>query len=176
MEAMDIIEASLRLAEDATGHRRRPRVHVRIGVDSGGTFTDVVAYDPARGRLVFHKVASTPDDPAAGIVSGALEAAERAEMQAADVAMLIHGTTVATNQVLQRAGARVALITTAGFRDVLHIQRQSRPRMYDLRARRAEPLVPRELRFEVRERMRFDGTGADPARPRGPCRGDRRHR
>ena len=72
--------------------------------------------------------------------------------------MLIHGTTVATNQVLQRAGARVALITTAGFRDVLHIQRQSRPRMYDLRARRAEPLVPRELRFEVRERMRFDGT------------------
>ena len=131
---------------------------MRIGIDSGGTFTDVVAYDPARGRLVFHKVASTPDDPAAGIVSGALEAAERAEMQAADVAMLIHGTTVATNQVLQRAGARVALITTAGFRDVLHIQRQSRPRMYDLRARRAEPLVPRELRFEVRERMRFDGT------------------
>ena len=131
---------------------------MRIGIDSGGTFTDVVAYDPERGRLVFHKVASTPDDPAAGIVSGALEAAERAEMQAADVAMLIHGTTVATNQVLQRAGARVALITTAGFRDVLHIQRQSRPRMYDLRARRAEPLVPRELRFEVRERMRFDGT------------------
>ena len=131
---------------------------MRIGIDSGGTFTDVVAYDPARGRLVFHKVASTPDDPAAGIVSGALGAAERAEMQAADVAMLIHGTTVATNQVLQRAGARVALITTAGFRDVLHIQRQSRPRMYDLRARRAEPLVPRELRFEVRERMRFDGT------------------
>ncbi len=131
---------------------------MRIGIDSGGTFTDVVAYDPARGRLVFHKVASTPDDPAAGIVSGALGAAERAEMQAADVAMVIHGTTVATNQVLQRAGARVALITTAGFRDVLHIQRQSRPRMYDLRARRAEPLVPRELRFEVRERMRFDGT------------------
>ena len=131
---------------------------MRIGIDSGGTFTDVVAYDPERGRLVFHKVASTPDDPAAGIVSGALEAAERAEMRAADVAMLIHGTTVATNQVLQRAGARVALITTAGFRDVLHIQRQSRPRMYDLRARRAEPLVPRELRFEVRERMRFDGT------------------
>ena len=131
---------------------------MRIGIDSGGTFTDVVAYDPARGRLVFHKVASTPDDPAAGIVSGALGATERAEMQAADVAMLIHGTTVATNQVLQRAGARVALITTAGFRDVLHIQRQSRPRMYDLRARRAEPLVPRELRFEVRERMRFDGT------------------
>ena len=135
---------------------------MRVGVDSGGTFTDVVAYDPERGRLVFHKVASTPDDPAAGIVSGALGAAERAEAQPADVAMLIHGTTVATNQVLQRAGARVALITTAGFRDVLHIQRQSRPVMYDLRARRTAPLVPRELRFEVRERMRFDGTVQTP--------------
>ena len=135
---------------------------MRIGVDSGGTFTDVVAYDPERGSLVFHKVGSTPDDPAAGIVSGALGAAERAEAQPTDVAMLIHGTTVATNQVLQRAGARVALITTAGFRDVLHIQRQSRPLMYDLRARRTAPLVPRELRFEVRERMRFDGTVQTP--------------
>ncbi len=135
---------------------------MRLGVDSGGTFTDVVAYDPARGRLVFHKVASTPDDPAAGIVSGALGAAERVGAQPTDVAMLIHGTTVATNQVLQRAGARVALITTAGFRDVLHIQRQSRPLMYDLRARRTAPLVPRELRFEVRERMRFDGTVQTP--------------
>ncbi len=135
---------------------------MRIGVDSGGTFTDVVAFDPEGGRLVFHKVASTPDDPAAGIVSGALGAAERAAAQPRDVAMLIHGTTVATNQVLQRAGARVALITTAGFRDVLHIQRQSRPLMYDLRARRTAPLVPRELRFEVRERMRFDGTVQTP--------------
>ena len=135
---------------------------MRIGVDSGGTFTDVVAYDPQRGRLVFHKVASTPDDPAAGIVAGARGAAERAAAQPRDVAMLIHGTTVATNQVLQRAGARVALITTAGFRDVLHIQRQSRPLMYDLRARRTAPLVPRELRFEVRERMRFDGTVQTP--------------
>ena len=135
---------------------------MRVGVDSGGTFTDVVAFDPDRGRLVFHKVASTPDDPAAGIVSGALGAAERAEAPPAEVAMLIHGTTVATNQVLQRAGARVALITTAGFQDVLHIQRQSRPLMYDLRARRTAPLVPRQLRFEVRERMRFDGTVQAP--------------
>ena len=135
---------------------------VRIGIDSGGTFTDVVAYDPERSRLVFHKVPSTPDDPADGIVVGALETAALAKTQAADVGMLIHGTTVATNQVLQRSGARVALITTAGFRDVLHIQRQSRPLMYDLRVRRTEPLVPRDLRFEVRERMRFDGTVQTP--------------
>ena len=135
---------------------------MRIGIDSGGTFTDVVAYDPAQGRLVFHKVPSTPDDPAAGIVDGARGAAERAGAQPAAAAMLIHGTTVATNQVLQRAGARVALITTAGFRDVLHVQRQARPRLYDLRARRTEPLVPRELRLEVRERMRFDGAVQTP--------------
>ena len=149
---------------------------MRIGIDSGGTFTDVVAYDPARGRLVFHKVASTPDDPAAGIVSGALGAAERAEAQPADVAMLIHGTTVATNQVLQRAGR-------AGRADhhrrvpgrAAHPAPVPATLMYDLRARRTEPLVPRELRFEVRERMRFDGTVQTPLDPRGPDRRDRRH-
>ena len=135
---------------------------MRIGVDSGGTFTDLVAYDPKTSRLVFHKVASTPDDPAKGIITGVLETAELAKTHAANVGMLIHGTTVATNQVLQRSGAKVALITTAGFRDVLHIQRQSRPRMYDLRGRRTEPLVPRHLRFEVRERMSFEGTVQTP--------------
>ena len=76
--------------------------------------------------------------------------------------MLVHGTTVATNAVLQRTGARVALITTAGFRDVLQIQRQDRPRLYDLRGRRARPLVPRALRFELRERVRFDGSVQTP--------------
>ena len=129
---------------------------MRVGVDSGGTFTDIVVC--GSGKLVFHKVASAPDNPSAQIVKGALEGVQRADMQPVDVKMLIHGTTVATNQVLQRSGARVALITTRGFRDVLHIQRQSRPHLYDLRARRTEPLVPRKWRFEVCERMKFDGT------------------
>ena len=135
---------------------------IRIGIDSGGTFTDLVAFDPDGERLAFHKVASTPDDPARGIIQGAREIARRVGARPNEVELLIHGTTVATNAVLQRAGARVALITTAGFRDVLQIQRQDRPRLYDLRGRRARPLVPRALRFELRERMRYDGSVQTP--------------
>ena len=135
---------------------------IRIGIDSGGTFTDLVAFDPDGERLAFHKVASTPDDPARGIIQGAREIARRVGARPNEVELLIHGTTVATNAVLQRAGARVALITTAGFRDVLQIQRQDRPRLYDLRGRRARPLVPRALRFELRERMRYDGSAQTP--------------
>ena len=135
---------------------------IRIGIDTGGTFTDLVAFDPDGGRLAFHKVVSTPDDPARGIVQGVRAIVERVDAHPEQVELLIHGTTVAANAVLQRAGARVALITTAGFRDVLQIQRQDRPRLYDLRARRARPLVPRALRFELSERMRFDGSAQTP--------------
>jgi N-methylhydantoinase A len=135
---------------------------VRIGIDTGGTFTDLVAFDPDGERLAFHKVASTPDDPARGIIRGASEIAAQVGARPDQVELLIHGTTVATNAVLQRAGARVALITTAGFRDVLQIQRQDRPRLYDLRARRQRPLVPRALRLELRERVRYDGSVQDP--------------
>ena len=135
---------------------------IRIGIDTGGTFTDLVAFDPEGGRLAFHKVASTPDDPARGIIRGAREIVEQVGVRPDQVELLIHGTTVATNAVLQRAGARVALITTAGFRDVLQIQRQDRPRLYDLRARRTRPLVPRALRFELSERMRYDGSVQTP--------------
>ena len=135
---------------------------IRIGIDTGGTFTDLVAFAPGGGRLAFHKVVSTPDDPARGIIRGIREIADRVGARAEEIELLVHGTTVATNAVLQRRGARVALITTAGFRDVLQIQRQDRPRLYDLRGRRAEPLVPRALRYEVRERMRFDGSVQTP--------------
>ena len=135
---------------------------IRVGIDTGGTFTDLVAFDPGGGRLAFHKVASTPDDPARGIIRGAREIVERVGARPDQVELLIHGTTVATNAVLQRAGARVALITTAGFRDVLQIQRQDRPRLYDLRGRRTRPLVPRALRFELRERIRYDGSVQTP--------------
>ena len=121
-----------------------------------------MAFDPGGGRLAFHKVASTPDDPARGIIQGAREIVERVGARTDQVELLIHGTTVATNAVLQRAGARVALITTAGFRDVLQIQRQDRPRLYDLRGRRTRPLVPRALRFELRERVRYDGSVQTP--------------
>ena len=134
---------------------------LRLASDTGGTFTDLVALDDG-GELSFHKVSSTPDNPAEAIVAGTTEIADRQHVSPSAAAILVHGTTVATNAVLQRRGAKVALITTRGFRDVLHIQRQDRPRLYDLRSRRAKPLVPRALRLELTERMRFDGTVQTP--------------
>ena len=135
---------------------------LRIGIDTGGTFTDLVVYDEPDDRLIFHKVPSTPDDPARAIVDGIMQLIDRCGYASRDIELLVHGTTVATNTVLQRAGAKVALITTAGFRDALHIQRQDRPAMYDLRTRRAEPLVPRDLRYELTQRTLFDGTQRTP--------------
>ena len=130
---------------------------IRIGVDTGGTFTDVVIDRGAGERPVIHKVHSTPDDPSRAVIEGIGQGLARIGARHSDLDMLVHGTTVATNALLQRRGARAALITTAGFRDVLHIQRQSRPRLYDLRSRRAESLIPRRLRFELTERIGPDG-------------------
>ncbi len=138
---------------------------VRIAIDTGGTFTDLVLVDADSGGLFFHKVASTPDDPGRSLVLGIAEIIELSGTSGRRIEILIHGTTVATNTVLQRNGARTALVTTAGFRDVLQIQRQDRPHMYDLRSRRAEPLVPRSLRFEVEERIHYDGTVETPVAP-----------
>ena len=135
---------------------------IRVAIDTGGTFTDIALLELGSGRMVFHKVASTPDDPGRSLVRGILEILEQAgtggDDGAAQIELLVHGTTVATNAVLQRRGAKAALITTQGFRDVLHIQRQDRPHMYDLRSRRAEALVPRSRRFELNERVLHDGT------------------
>ena len=126
-----------------------------IGVDVGGTFTDFYGLDEAGGAVWLHKRASTPDDPGRAIVEG-IEAflAERD----ADVRRLAHGTTVGTNALIQRKGGRVALVTTRGFRDLLEIGRQIRPHMYDLYADFPPPLVPRERRFEVSERILADGS------------------
>ena len=130
----------------------------RIAIDTGGTFTDFVLFDEASEELCFHKTPSTPDDPSRSLVEGIVTILENTDHSPAEIELLIHGTTVATNAVLQRKGARAAFVTTAGFRDVLHIQRQDRPHMYDLRSRRAEALVPRALRCEVEERILHDGT------------------
>jgi len=120
---------------------------VRLGVDVGGTFTDLVAL--ADGRLLTAKVPSTPADQSAGV----LAAVDVSGVDAAAVAVFAHGMTVATNALLERRGGRTALVTTAGFRDVLEIGRQNRPALYDLTADRPPALVPRELRFTVAERM-----------------------
>ncbi len=125
------------------------RQTLRIAIDTGGTFTDCVWVES--GRLRTLKVFSTPDDPSRAIA----EALER--IGAGPAVTLMHGTTVGTNALLQRKGARVALVTTAGFEDVIEIGRQARPRLYDFFFDRVEPLVARELRFGVHERVSEDG-------------------
>ncbi|HZD38854.1 MAG TPA: hydantoinase/oxoprolinase family protein [Actinomycetes bacterium] len=134
----------------ATGEAARPGA-VRVGVDVGGTFTDLVAL--VDGRLLTAKVPSTPRNQAAGV----LRALEAAGVDPGAVAAFAHGSTVATNALLERRGARTALVTTAGFRDVIEIGRQQRPALYDLARDRPPPLVPRELRFTVRERTGPEG-------------------
>jgi N-methylhydantoinase A len=137
-------------------------MNCRIGIDTGGTFTDLVSINTENGQFHCHKVHSTPHDPGEALSTGVLDLCQRNQIDPASLALLIHGTTVATNTVLERKGARTAFVTTAGFRDVLIIARQNRPRLYDLRGRRPLPVVPRELIFEVAERIHYDGTVATP--------------
>jgi N-methylhydantoinase A len=124
--------------------------HLLAGVDTGGTFTDIVLLQ--EGKLKVFKVLSTPDDPSRAILGGL---GQLNAMQ--DLHVLVHGSTVATNAVLERKGVRTALITTAGFRDVLEIGRQTRPKLYDLRVQKVPPLVPRARRLEVLERLNERG-------------------
>ncbi|MDP3339260.1 hydantoinase/oxoprolinase family protein [Frigidibacter sp.] len=124
-----------------------------VGVDVGGTFTDLCAVDQQTGQVALHKVSSTPANPAAAIIAGLEGLAAKICIDLADVSAVAHGTTVATNALIQRRGARVAMVTTRNFRDLVEIGRQIRPRMYDLKADFPMPLAPRELRFEVDERV-----------------------
>ena len=138
---------------------------VRIGVDVGGTFTDVVLLNESDGSLAFHKTPSTPEDPAIAIVQGVTEILAREQTPASAVRFLGHGTTVATNMIIECRGARTALVTTRGFRDVLEIGRQTRPHLYDYSQRRPQPLARRSLRFEVNERLAPDGSVDRPLDP-----------
>jgi N-methylhydantoinase A/oxoprolinase/acetone carboxylase beta subunit len=123
---------------------------IRIGIDTGGTFTDFVRFD-ADGLSV-HKVRSTPDDPSRAILQGLADLG-----RAAGGLDVVHGSTVATNAVLERTGARVALITTAGFEDVVRIGRQTRRALYDLQQELPRPLVDPALTFGCRERLAAGG-------------------
>jgi N-methylhydantoinase A len=133
-------------------------VTYRIGFDVGGTFTDFSIIDDVSGRVDYHKVPSTPDDPSRAIETGLTELIQRLGLDPREISHLGHGTTVATNMAIERRGARTGLITTRGFRDVLEIGRQTRPHLYDYRVRRPEPLIPRHLRLEVDERTMADGS------------------
>ncbi len=133
----------------------------RIGVDIGGTFTDIVLLGP-EGRLSVRKVSSSVDDYARAIVEGLAVALDEAGLTAADVADIRHGATVASNAILERKGARVGLIGTVGFRDVLEIRTLRMPRLYDLAWEKPKPLVPRRLRVTVPERIDANGAIVTP--------------
>ena len=133
----------------------REQGRVRVGVDTGGTFTDFVYHADGRARIF--KVPSTPDDPSRAIVEGLRRAARETGVRLRELEV-VHGTTVGTNALLERKGARVALVTTEGFEDVLVIGRQARGSLYDLGWTRPAPLVEDGLRFGLRERVASDGS------------------
>ena len=133
----------------------------RLGVDVGGTFTDVVLMGPG-GRLAVKKVSSTPGSYDEGIVTGIRQALEETGVSPQDIYEVCHSTTAATNAVLERRGARVGLITTKGFRDVLEVRRLRTPTLYDLFYTPPDPLVPRYLRLEVDERLDAGGQVLKP--------------
>src|SRR5262245_27935726 len=134
-----------------TATNGRQKRGAQVGVDVGGTFTDLVAVHD--GVVIRTKVVSNQADQSAGVVA----ALEAAGLSSEDVGGIAHGTTVSTNALLERRGARTALVTTEGFRDVIEIGRQNRPSLYDLTVRPAPALVPRELRFTVSERIGPEG-------------------
>jgi N-methylhydantoinase A len=130
----------------------------RVGVDSGGTFTDICVVDQATGEVRVWKVSSTPDDPSRAIAGGVVEGLDKAaNAKGTDVSYFGHGTTVATNALIQHKGVKTGLVTTEGFRDLLEIGRQRRPHLYDLQCDKPQLLVTRDLRIEVQERLRNDG-------------------
>ncbi len=132
-----------------------------IGVDVGGTFTDVVGYDDSTGELRWAKAPSTPHAPEEGVLAGVL----RNESDLATTARFVHGVTIGTNAILQRQGSRVLVITTAGFRDTLEIARTNRTVLYDIKTLKPAPIVSREDVFEVDERMLADGSVLRPLDP-----------
>jgi N-methylhydantoinase A len=129
-----------------------------VGVDVGGTFTDIVVYDETSGTLEVGKSPTVPADPTQGFLNGFVKLG----VSPADTGRVVHGTTIGTNTVLERKGAAVWVITTRGFRDTLEIGRTNRTILYDIRARKPAPLVPRERILEVGERTAFDGTVLTP--------------
>ena len=138
-----------------------------IGIDVGGTYTDLVAID-ADGNTVFAKSPSTPADQSIGVMAGLEELARRLNLSRAEMLgatdRIVHGTTVATNALLERKGAKVALLTTEGHRDVIEMREGLKDNRYDLRSPPPQPLVPRERRFGVKERLKANGEIAIAAR------------
>jgi N-methylhydantoinase A len=135
------------------GNKRRDRAKVRLAADIGGTFTDIAVFDENSGQLTFGKALSTPHHLVEGITAGV----EKAGSDYASAGLFLHGSTVAINTILERTGAKTALVITEGFRDIYEIGRINRPDAYNLYFKKHVPLVERALRFEVKERVLSDG-------------------
>ena len=129
-----------------------------MGIDVGGTFTDIVVYDVATGRQASHKELTTHDDPSRGVMAGIDRVLRESAIAPADIGRLVHATTLFSNALIERKGAPTGLITTKGFRDTLEIGRERKYELYDIRIVKPAPLVPRHLRLEVPERMAVDGS------------------
>ncbi len=129
-----------------------------LGIDIGGTFTDLVIHDPRDGRAVIWKESTTPDDPARGAIEGTRRVLEKAGARPEQIGRVVHATTLFTNALIERKGARTGLLTTAGFRDVLEIGRERKYELYDLFIEMPKPLVPRPWRREATERLAPDGS------------------
>ncbi len=129
-----------------------------LGIDIGGTFTDLVIHDPRDGRAIIWKESTTPDDPARGALEGTRKVLEKAGAKPEQIGRVVHATTLFTNALIERKGARTGLLTTAGFADVLEIARERKYELYDLFIEMPKPLVPRPWRREAKERLAPDGT------------------
>lgn len=140
-----------------TAAPRSARGSYRVGLDIGGTFTDLVLLNETTGELRLHKILTTPEDPARAALAGLLELCAAAGVAVGDVTVLVHGTTLVTNAIIERSGARTALLTTRGFRDILEMGKEQRYDIYDLFLRFPDPLVRRRDRLEIDERVAADG-------------------
>ena len=130
---------------------------IRLGIDIGGTFTDITVLEEDSGCVTVTKVPSRRSAPGGALINAVERGLELAAVDAKDVTMLVHGTTIVTNAVLEKKLPQTSLVTTDGFRDVLEIGRHFRPDMYDLMQDKPEPIVRREQRYSVSERMSAEG-------------------
>ena len=133
-----------------------------LGIDIGGTFTDIVLYDQGMGAVFSHKELTTPDEPTLGALRGVERLMEREHVDGNQISRVVHATTLFTNALIERRGARTGLITTRGFRDTLEMRREFKYELYDLFVELPQPLVSRDLRMEVTERINADGSVDTP--------------
>ncbi|MFW6075698.1 MAG: hydantoinase/oxoprolinase N-terminal domain-containing protein, partial [Chloroflexota bacterium] len=135
---------------------------LRVGVDIGGTFTDLTVFDEDEGRFHLGKTLTTPDDPSRAVRAGLETTLRDAGLTPGSISQIVHGTTLVTNAIIERKGAPTGLITTRGFRDAVEIGREHRYDLYDIFLELPKPLVPRRLRMEIDERILSDGSVMTP--------------